>query len=178
MAMFGKVEELIELIQPASRLKRGLAVLRDYRENRRPEWAKILAGLKAGEKAEIAIEGDNLFAILQCYRPRPRTEGRFEAHQRHTDLQYLAEGTEWIEVCYLRAQANLPPFDVRGNVFLPLDATAHSRVRLAAGDVAVLFPNDAHAPCLRVEDAADALVRKIVIKVKDAHVTDSPAPTR
>jgi len=171
--MFGKVEELIEVVQPASRLKKGLAILQAYGEGQRPEFAKIIAGLKPGDKAEIAIEGDTLFVILQCYRPRPRTEGRFEAHEHYTDLQYLVEGTEWIEVCHLPAQANLPPFDVRGNVFFPLDAAAHSRVRLAAGDVAVLFPNDAHAPCLRVEDALDRLVRKIVIKVKDAHVTES-----
>lgn len=176
--MFGKVEELAGLAQPASRLKRGLALLQDYREGRRPEWVKVLAGLKAGEKAEIAVEGDTLYAILQCYRPKPRAEGRFEAHQRHTDLQYLSEGTEWIDVCHLREQANLPPFDANGNVFFPLGTTACSRVRLAAGDVAVLFPNDAHAPCLRVEDAPDALVRKIVIKLKDAHLTDSPTPPR
>lgn len=171
--MFGKVEELIEVVQPASRLKQGLAVLRDYREGRRPEWAKVLAGLKAGEKAEIAIEGDTLYAILQCYRTKPRAEGRFEAHQRHTDLQYLGEGTEWIDVCHLREQANLPPYDANGNVFFPLGTTARSRVRLAAGDVAVLFPNDAHAPCLRVEDAPDALVRKIVIKIKDALLSEN-----
>jgi len=178
MAMFGKVEELIELVQPASRLRRGLAVLQDYREGRRPEWAKTLAGLKAGEKVEVAIEGDNLYAILQCYAPKPRAEGRFEAHQRHTDLQYLSEGTEWIEVCPLGEQASLPPFDARGNVLFPLGASAHSRVRLAAGDVAVLLPSDAHAPWLRVEDAPDTLVRKIVIKVKEAHVTESPTPAR
>ena len=174
MAMFGKVEELIGSLQPASRLKRGLAVLQDYREGRRPEWVKVLAGLKAGEKVEITIEGAILYALLQCYRPKPRAEGRFEAHHRHTDLQYLAEGTEWIEVCHLREQANLPPFDANGNVFFSLGAAAHSRLRLAAGEVAVLFPNDAHAPCLHVEDAPDNLVRKIVIKVKDAHVMESP----
>lgn len=173
MAMFGKVEELIELVQPATRLKSGFAVLLDYRQGRRPEFARILAGLQAGEKSEIAIEGDNLYAILQCYRPKARAAGRFEAHQRHTDLQYLGEGTEWIDVCGLHAQVDLPPFDAKGNVFFPLGTAAHSRVRLAAGDVAVLFPNDAHAPCLCVEDAPDALVRKIVIKIKDALLTES-----
>jgi len=178
MAMFGKVEELIELVQPASRLRRGLTVLQDFQEGRRQEWVKTLAGLKAGEKVEIAIEGESIYAILQCYAPKPRAEGRFEAHRCHTDLQYLSEGTEWIEVCPLGEQANRPPFDAKGNVLFPLGAAAHSRVRLAAGDVAVLLPSDAHAPWLRVEDAPDALVRKIVIKVKEAHVTESPTPAR
>lgn len=168
--MFGKVEELFGLVQPASRLRRGLAIFRDYQAGRLPEFNKVVAGLSPGDKAEITIEGDKLYAILQCYQPKPRDQGRFEAHQRHTDLQYLCEGTEWIEVCDLHAQPNLPPFDAKGNVYFALGTAAHSRVRLVAGNVAVLLPNDAHAPCLRVEDAADTLVRKIVIKVKDGHL--------
>lgn len=175
MAMFGKVEELAGLVQSASRLRKGIAILQDFREGRRPEWVKILGELKAGEKAEVAIEGDTLYAILQCYHPKPRAEGRFEAHQRHTDLQYLSEGAEWIEVCDLSAQTGLPPFDANGNVFFPLGPTAPSRVRLVAGTVTVLFPNDAHAPCLRIEDSPAGLVRKIVIKVKDAHLLENSA---
>jgi beta-galactosidase beta subunit len=66
-------------------------------------------------------------------------------------------------------QAALPAYDAKGNIFLPLGTAAHSRLLLEAGDLAVLFPNDAHAPCLRVEEGKDELVRKIVVKVKDAH---------
>jgi biofilm protein TabA len=176
--MFGKVEELIVQVHPASRLRSGLALLRDYREGRLPEFDRVLAGLKAGEKAEIAIAGDTLRAILQHYSPKPRDEGRFEAHQCHTDLQYLSEGAEWIDVCDLHAQSDLPPFDARGNVYFPLGTAAHSRVRLNPGEVAVLFPSDAHAPCLRVEDVPDTLVRKIVIKVKDALRIEVSAPLR
>jgi len=176
MAMFGKVEELVGLVCPGGRLQRGLALLCDYRQGRRPDWRRILAALKPGQKAQAALEGDALFALFQCYLPKPRAEGRFEAHQRYTDLQYLDEGGEWIEVCPLSEQADLPPFDAQGNVFFPLGTAAHSRVRLAAGQVAVLFPQDAHAPCLRVEDAPETPVRKIVIKVRDAHLFERLTP--
>lgn len=88
-------------------------------------------------------------------------------------IEFSLPTTEWIDVCDLPTQINLPPFDAKGNVFFPLGTAARSRVRLAAGDVAVLFPNDAHAPCLRVEDVPDALVRKVVIKIKDAHLAES-----
>jgi YhcH/YjgK/YiaL family protein len=177
MAMLGKVEDLLEQIHPQRRLRRGLSVLMDYCEGRLPEFERILARLKAGEKLEVAIEGENLYAILQCYAPKPREQGRFEAHQRYTDLQYLCEGEEWIEVCDLRAQANLPPFDTNGNIYFPLMAATPTRLRLGAAELAVLFPHDAHAPCLRVDDAPDRLVRKIVIKVKDAHLMeDSGSP--
>jgi beta-galactosidase beta subunit len=46
---------------------------------------------------------------------------------------------------------------------------------LHAGEVAVLMPADAHAACLRVAGEEEALVRKIVVKIKDAHLTDAGA---
>lgn len=173
--MFGKVQDLFAVVHASSRLQRGLALLLEYKEGRHPDWKSALHGLKAGEKREIPVQGEVLFVILQCYPPKPRAEGRFEAHERYTDLQYLAAGTEWIEVCNLHERVPSPAYDANGNVFFPLgDASSASRVRLAAGDVAVLFPQDAHAPCLRVENAPEELVRKIVIKVKDSHLIERP----
>jgi biofilm protein TabA len=170
MAMFGKVEDLLPLTRPGSPLNKGLSLLKDYLDGRSPEFDKTVRGQKASDKAQITLEGDSLFVIVQCYVPKPRAEGKFEAHRRHTDLQFLCAGREWIDVCDLRQQTGLGGYDANGNVFFPLGNTPRSRVLLEAGTVAVLFPNDAHAPCLRVEDGKDELVRKIVVKVKDAHL--------
>jgi len=101
----------------------------------------------------------------------------FEAHERYTDLQSLGAGAEWIEVCDVRAQHGLPQFDANGNIYFPLADQARSCLRLGAGDVAVLFPRDAHAPCLRVENDGQ-LVRKIAVKVRDALLPISPESRR
>jgi biofilm protein TabA len=170
MAMFGKVEDLLPLTRPGTPLHKGLSLLKDYLDGRSPELDKTIRGQKAGDSARIQIDGDALYAIAQCYAPKPRQEGKFEAHERHTDLQFLCAGREWIDVCDLRRQSGLAGYDEKGNVFFPLGNAARSRVLLEAGTVAVLFPNDAHAPCLRVEDGKEELVRKIVVKIKDAHL--------
>jgi biofilm protein TabA len=170
MALFGKVEDLLLVTRSGSRLNRGFSLLKDFLDGRSPELNQTLRGQKAGDSARIPIEGDSLYVILQCYAPKPRPEGRFEAHQRHTDLQFIFAGKEWMEVCDLRRQTGLPAYDANGNIFFPLGNTAHSRLLLEAGTVAVLFPNDAHAPCLRVEESKEELVRKIVVKIKDAHL--------
>ncbi len=172
MAMLGKVEDLIAQVRPQSRLERGLALIQDYLAGRAPEIAKIVASQKPGDSTKLVIEGGALYVIIQCYHARTRAEARFEAHERHTDLQYICAGQEWIEVCDLRAQRHLPRYDTDGNIFFPLEAGDHSRLLLQSGVLAVLFPNDAHAPCLRVDGSGDDLVRKIVVKVEDALVTD------
>jgi YhcH/YjgK/YiaL family protein len=171
MALFGSVEELIRQVRAGTRLARGLAYLSNYRAGRLPDIEAIVRSQKSGDRARVEIEGEKLYVLVQCYEPRARETGRFEAHQRYTDLQYLCEGQERIEVCEFPSQPGLSAYDANGNLHFPLGTQAHSRICLQAGRVAVLFPHDAHAPGLRV-DEADTLVRKLVIKIHDAEIMD------
>jgi YhcH/YjgK/YiaL family protein len=171
----GTVEHLFTNIPVNRRLQRGLALLRDYREGRLPSVAKLVASQRAGDTTKIAIEGDELYLIVQCYRTRPRAQGRYEAHQRYTDVQYICEGQEWIETCDLRAQlgGQIPAYNAKGDLFFVLGSEAQAGALLHAGEGVVLFPNDAHAPCLRANGDVGELVRKIVVKIRDAHLPDA-----
>ncbi len=175
MFMFGKVEGLVPLVQPNSRLRRGLELLEGCVAGRFPEIMNQVASLAPGESSRIPIEGDALYLLAQCYQPRTREQGRFEAHERHTDLQFLWSGRECIEVCDLHAALPVAAYDENGNVYFPLGDQVHSRLILHAGEVAVLSPEDAHAPCLAFEGDRKELVRKIVVKIKDAHLPDAGA---
>lgn len=166
--MLGKADDLIAQVPPDTRLRAGLRLLQDFFDGRFPELARRVASLKVGESDRIPVDGDDMFILIQCYEPRTREKGRFEAHKRYTDLQSLSAGQEWIEVCDARAQRGLPEFDANGNIYFPLADQARSCLRLSFGTVAVLFPNDAHAPCLRVEGTDHSLVRKVAVKIKDA----------
>jgi len=175
MAMLGKLEDLNHLVHPNSRLKRGLELLQDCVTGRRPEIVNQISILAPGETSRIPLEGDALYLLLQCYQPRTREQGRFEAHERHTDLQFLWSGRECIEVCDLHATLPAVAYDRNGNVYFPLGNQAHSRLLLHAGEVAVLSPEDAHAACLSLGGDGEELVRKIVVKIKDARLPDSGA---
>lgn len=176
MSMLGKVDDLVALVNPGSRLWRGLDLLRNCLTGRRPEVVSQLASLEPGETRRVTVDGDVLYLLIQCYRTRRRLEGRFEAHLRHADLQFLWSGRECIEVFDVRTLQPLPARDEHGNVHFPMGDELHSRLLLQAGAVAVLLPQDAHAPCLALEDEGETLVRKIVVKVRDAHRIDSPVP--
>lgn len=169
MSMLGRVEDLARLVHPNSRLRRGLELLQDCVAGRLPEVLNQISTLPPGETSRVSIEGDALYLLIQCYKPRTREQGRFEAHERHTDLQFVWSGRECIEVCDLRLRQTLPSYDSQGNFYSPMGDEAHSRLLLHAGEVAVLLPSDAHAPCLRVEGETEELVRKIVVKIRDAH---------
>ena len=47
---------------------------------------------------EIAIDGRNLFVRVMSYHLKPPAENRFETHQIYTDLQYVVEGSELMQI--------------------------------------------------------------------------------
>lgn len=175
--MLGKVDDLVELVNPRSRLGGGLVLLQDCLNGRLPGIAGKISELRPGETRKLNADGDKVYLLIQCYQSKQRSEGRFEAHARHTDLQYLWSGCERIEVCDLGALGPKPAYDANGNTFFPINDAAHSHLLLRAGEVAVLLPQDAHAPSLQAKEGESELVRKIVIKVMDAHLMDGLKPT-
>ena len=170
MAMLGKPDDLVVLVHPESRLRRGLELLQDCLKGRLPEVVSQISSLQPGETRRVSVNGDALYLLIQCYKTRRRIEGRFEAHARHADLQFLWSGRECIEIRDVRAFQSVPAYDGSGNAYFPMGDKVHSRVLLQAGEVAVLLPQDAHAPCLSLDDEEETLVRKIVVKVADAHL--------
>ena len=162
----GKLTDLLDQLPDHPRIRQGIAALVDYAQGRRPEIDEIVRTRKEGEgAARWDIDGDAVYAHLQAYRPIPRERGQFEAHRRYLDIQYLCDGCEAIEVAGCEAAMQSEAYDADKDVLLrPLTDSPHTRLTLRSGDVAVFFPGELHAPCLRV-DGETGGVRKIVVKV-------------
>lgn len=115
------------------------------------------------ERTDRVELGEGVFVLEQAYVPKPRAEGRFEAHRNYIDLQALVAGREVMEVidvAQLKVSEDLTP--ARDLIFFE-DHPSATVLRVAAGDVAVFYPVDAHMPS--VADGVPALVRKAVVKV-------------
>lgn len=110
-----------------------------------------------------ALDGDRLFALIQHYEPRPIAACRWEAHRRYIDVQCVARGVERIGVAPVGSMRSAEGYDDARDV--AFFEGAGDFVTLRPGAFAVLFPWDAHQPCVRSDEIGP--VRKIVIK---AHV--------
>lgn len=116
-----------------------------------------LLSLDAGR---VEIDGDRLFAIVQDYETKPAGAGKWEAHRRYWDIQYIARGVEvlhWANIAHLKAGT----YDVEKD-FLPLEGTGDP-ITLREGMVAILSPQDAHMPGMALK--LPQRVRKVVVKV-------------
>jgi YhcH/YjgK/YiaL family protein len=116
-----------------------------------------LAGLPPGR---IDLDGERMYALVQEYVTKLPEEGKWEAHRRYVDVQYILSGHERIGYApseYLQSGTYVEEKD-----FLPLRGEGVS-LELSAGFFVVFFPEDAHMPGLAAGKPGP--VKKVVVKV-------------
>jgi YhcH/YjgK/YiaL family protein len=126
----------------------------------------LLNSLAAGGSARVDL-GGGAFALPQVYMTKAsRESGFFESHLAYADVQAVIVGEEIIEVADtagLEITEKLAPGKDLVKYAMPPPGKT-SRLRLRAGDLAVLDPADAHMPCVAT-GGGPALVRKVVVKI-------------
>ena len=130
--------------------------------------ARIARGLEFLKKTDLAslppgrheIDADRVYASISEYSTRPLTEGRWEAHRRYIDLQYLVRGTERVGHAPIDGM-HAGPYDKEKDLTL-LEGSGEF-VTLRPGDLMILWPHEAHMPGIAVDGPVP--VRKIVVKI-------------
>ena len=113
---------------------------------------------------KTVIDGERIFALVQRYETIQTAIPKFEYHRAYLDVQYIAEGEEVIGWAPAeRMQISEAYDEARDIAFGSAAAGTWTPVLVRAGQAAVLYPEDGHAPKLAAN--APAPVMKIVIKV-------------
>jgi len=108
------------------------------------------------------IDGENLIAVHQSYPTKPEDQGKWEAHRKYIDIQYLVAGRERFGIAPIHTMTVSEEYDSENDVaiftgtgqFLPLE-TNH---------FAIFYPHDVHMPSLRLH--AVSQVSKCVMKIR------------
>ncbi len=134
-----------------------------------PSMDKALAflrrpGLKGLPDGETELDGRRVFAIVQRYETAMNAATRFEFHKKYIDIQYIAAGAEVIGWAPAGRMSVSEPYDADKDIcFGAVKPGEWSPLYLPAGHLAVLYPEDAHAPKLAAGAAGP--VMKVVIKL-------------
>ena len=145
--IYDKLENLETYAGIGGRLIKGLRLLRD-------------TDFSAMEDGKYEVEGKELYYMVQSYTTKEEND-RPEAHRKYIDIQYLFSGREKIGIGALAEMEQELSANPDGDIWFyrgPL-----TDIPLGDGRFVVLFPQDAHAPCIAVGDPAPA--RKVVVKV-------------
>jgi YhcH/YjgK/YiaL family protein len=131
-----------------------------------PRVARALDYLRQTDVGALApgtyeLDGRHLYAMVQEYTTKPLDEGRWEAHVRYADLQFLAHGIERIGYGPMTnfEQQGYDP----GKDYAAL-AGSGEFLTLESGTFMLLWPGEGHMPGIAVE--APVAVKKIVIKIE------------
>jgi YhcH/YjgK/YiaL family protein len=131
-----------------------------------PRIAAALDYVRATDFAAMAdgkypVDEDRMFALVQRYTSKPRSEGRWEAHRKYIDLQVVFAGIE--EIGYVsNNQLTAEPYDEAKDLIW-LAGTAGQWVTLPTGHFTLLWPGDAHMPGIQVGGPSEVL--KVVVKI-------------
>jgi YhcH/YjgK/YiaL family protein len=121
-------------------------------------------GLQKLPDGKIEINGDHVFAMVQRYDTQVYDEPKFEAHRKYLDVQFIVSGEEIIGWAPLESMTITEAYNADKDIcFGTVAKEKWTPVYLRAGELMVLWPEDAHAPKLAGRKSSP--VMKIVVKV-------------
>ena len=117
------------------------------------------------EKLEIGryeLDGTDVYATVSHYKTKPINEGKWEAHIKYIDVQFIASGTEIIGYSFLKNMKSKTDYNLEKDVQFFEGEGQWAKVEKAM--FVILFPSDAHMPGIAIAEPGDVI--KVVVKVK------------
>jgi biofilm protein TabA len=113
---------------------------------------------------KVEIDGKRVYAIIQRYETIGTDAPKFEFHRKYLDVQFIVSGEETVGWAPAESMTISEAYSADKDIcFGTVALGTWTRVRLQAGQLAVLWPEDAHAP--KLASNAPSPVMKIVVKV-------------
>ena len=133
-----------------------------------PSFEKAFEALAAIDEStpneRITVDGDNIFINLGEYVNKNVDECLFESHKKYIDIQYVVTGEEYIDLCDQEIlKATDDRLDTDDIAFFE-NTDKFSRADLTEGIFVVIFPGEAHKPCI-APDGKGVKVKKAVAKI-------------
>ena len=130
--------------------------------------ADVLLAFADKVKKENLEEGrydleQGIFALVQNCKTKAKSDALMESHKLYSDLQYIVEGKEkmyWENIENLTVKEDKTP---EADIIFYEIGTDKGYTLLEAGMFGYYTPEDAHMPCIMVEEPGET--KKIVFKI-------------
>lgn len=122
------------------------------------------------EPGKYEIDGEDIYAIVQQYDTKPMSSGKWEAHKKYIDIQFMVSGKEKMGYSHKNKMIVTHEYNSDKDA-LYLKGEGNFLVA-EAGYFAIFFPTDVHMPCIAINLSTP--VKKVVIKVmSDSYKSES-----
>lgn len=112
------------------------------------------------EPGRYELDGKELYVMIQQYNSKTPEQGKWEAHRKYIDIQYIISGSEQIGYANINqlTQGDYNP----DKDFLALSGQGNL-ITMTAGMFMLLYPEDGHMPGMAIDQPVP--VKKAVVKV-------------
>ena len=125
----------------------------------------INTDIKSLENGKYELDGENLYVSVQDYETKSEEDGKFEAHQKYIDIQFIITGEEKLGYENIKNCTPTTKYDEEKDiVFLKNTKPSNEFAKATEGTFLIFMPQDAHMPCISINQPA--YVKKAVAKIK------------
>ena len=122
---------------------------------------KTLADVLVGKHA---IEGEEVYALVQKLPSRAAEIAQFESHRKYIDVHYVVSGQETSGFAPAEDLKLAVPYDESKDVMLYDVPQQYTKIEMKPGRFVVYHPGQAHLPNCHLQGPHD--LHKVVIKVQ------------
>lgn len=120
--------------------------------------------LKVFDNGRYDILGDDVYVNVQDYTSKPETQGKWEAHKKYIDIQFMIKGTERIGVGEIDNYQTTEAYNESKDLeFLAVANDNYQFINMNENDFIILYPQDVHMPQIAMN--TPSYVKKAVVKI-------------
>lgn len=112
-----------------------------------------------------------VFVNIDTYKTKAAEKLQFESHKKYIDIQFMINGSEIIRVSGISHLRRIMPYDTVRDIMFYQNREADSEYLLEQGRGIILYPEDAHMPCV-CAGKKGCMVKKAVIKIPIKNVKE------
>ena len=116
------------------------------------------------EVAKYDIDGKNAFYMIQEYDTKSPEAARYETHKKYIDVQIILKGEEEIRFETLDKLTPQVEYIPDKDIAFWNMTDEYDSVRLIAGELSIIFPDEPHAPSLSASPEESHVV-KLIAKI-------------
>ncbi len=160
MALFGTLETLKSQVCDF-KFQKAFAYIENLQDKNSSEY-KSIVNTKVGECNKIVLD-ENCFVLEQAYITKNKEDCLFESHKKYIDIQYMFEGDEIMEVENVNNLEVSSAYDEKLDYAKHFQSTTSSSLKIKETEMAIFYPNDAHMPCIKIDE--NKKIIKAVFKI-------------
>ncbi len=118
------------------------------------------------EPGTYDLDGTDVYAIVSEYNTKPLSSGRWEAHKKYIDVQFVYDGKERIGFTDTKKVMVLEEYNDRKDVAI-YKGEGHF-INVEENHFCIFFPTDIHMPGIAIN--IPKAVKKVVVKVSTDYI--------